>query len=118
TSVYQTIVTTTEFDEQGRSQSEKCRTQLSGMRMDSCRRYLQPYMLFPSKRPGREQQCCQELRRVNDPQCRCEALRQTVQQVPGYGQQQQQVEMKAQQLADQCGMQELRSCQIRGQQGY
>ncbi|KAF5176351.1 hypothetical protein FRX31_034062 [Thalictrum thalictroides] len=108
--VYQTIITTTEFDEQDPSQSEKCRSQLSRMSMNSCKYY----MLLPGS--FLEQGCCKELERVNDPECRCEALRQRVQ---GYGQEQlQEAAMKVEGLADTCEMQELRSCQIRGQQEF
>ncbi|KAF5207879.1 hypothetical protein FRX31_002536 [Thalictrum thalictroides] len=111
-SVYQTIVTRTEINEPSISDPERCRRELSGMRMDSCRRHLQPYVRHEYAQP-----CCQELQQVNDPQCRCEALRQTAQRVPGYEQEQQQVTRLAQELADLCKMEELRYCQI-GQQGY
>ncbi|KAF5207877.1 hypothetical protein FRX31_002534 [Thalictrum thalictroides] len=107
--VYQTIiVTTTEFDEPAitSESSERCRKEISGLRMNSCRLHLKPYV-----RPAIEP-CCQELRQVNDPQCRCEALRQTAQSVSGYEQQQEAVMWKAQQLPDVCGMEELRNCQI------
>lgn len=99
-------------------QSGKCRSQLSGVRMESCRRYLQPHMLFLPRIDTRQlqQQCCQELQEVN-PECMCEAIRQTVQSLTGSegGQQQQQLMQetirKAQQLPMMCGMQS-QSCQI------
>ncbi|PIA27017.1 hypothetical protein AQUCO_08300001v1 [Aquilegia coerulea] len=120
-SMYQNVVTTTEVDEPNTYSSE-CRRQISGMRMDSCRRYFQPYMLLLSKlkrgqmRP--QQQCCQELRQVSNPQCRCEAIRKTVRRISGQGQGWQQPEMqevmtrKTQDLSKRCGMEELQYCRI------
>ncbi|KAF5188527.1 hypothetical protein FRX31_021887 [Thalictrum thalictroides] len=109
-SVYQTIITTTEFDEPNPSQSERCRTQLKGMRQ-----YCDYYMLWPRTPSTVDQGCCQDLRQVNDPKCRCEALRQ---RVPGYAQQQlQEASSKVKSMADTCRMPELQSCQIRAQQG-
>lgn len=107
-----------QISEANTDKSERCRRQLSGMRMDSCRRYLQPQMqLLPTIEMGQmQQQCCQELQEVN-PECVCEAIRQTVQTVRGSqgGQQQpqqtQEVMRKAQQLPRKCGVQ-AQSCDI------
>ncbi|PIA33045.1 hypothetical protein AQUCO_04200060v1 [Aquilegia coerulea] len=103
-SVYQTIVTTAEFDEPNASESVWCRMVLRGMKMDSCWFYLRPYT-----RPI--ESCCQELRQVKDPQCRCEALKRAAQGGGGY-EQKQGVMSKVQDLPDACGMTELRNCQI------
>ncbi|KAF5196319.1 hypothetical protein FRX31_014093 [Thalictrum thalictroides] len=124
-SMYQTVVTTTEINEPNTSPSE-CQSQIMpGMRMDSCRRYFQPYMLLLTKldrgqmRP--QQLCCQELRQVSNPQCRCEAIKQIVQRIPGLGQGSQQPEMqevmmrKMQDLSKRCGMEELQYCRIHQQ---
>ncbi|PIA27062.1 hypothetical protein AQUCO_08300032v1 [Aquilegia coerulea] len=110
-SVYQTIVTKVEFDEPT-SESERCDRELSGLKMNFCKLHLQPYVRHNWAKP-----CCRDLQQVNDPQCRCEALRQTAQRNPGYEQDQEEVTSLAQQLADTCRMEELRNCQI-GQQGY
>ncbi|KAL5722891.1 hypothetical protein ACHQM5_006351 [Ranunculus cassubicifolius] len=113
-STYRTIITT-EIDEPIQlTVSQRCRQQIQGMRMNSCMRYLQPYMLFPQM--GEQvQQCCNELNNVSD-ECKCEAIEQTVENVMSYqgqgqrGQQQQQqmreVMQKAQQLPQMCGFQQ------------
>ncbi|PIA27061.1 hypothetical protein AQUCO_08300031v1 [Aquilegia coerulea] len=67
------------------------------------------------------QQCCQQLKKVNNPECRCEAIRQTIKQMQndaedgGVQQNQQEVIEKAQKLPSTCGM-EPQLCQI-SQQG-
>ncbi|KAF9615058.1 hypothetical protein IFM89_021629 [Coptis chinensis] len=110
--MFETIVSTTEVDEPSSYQSERCRQQ-GQMMMHSCRQYLQPTMTRPSFR-GQMQQCCEELEEVN-PECRCEAIRQTVQSMRGYqgGEQMQEMMMrKAQQLPQMCGV-EPQYCKIR-----
>ncbi|KAF9597526.1 hypothetical protein IFM89_019440 [Coptis chinensis] len=122
-SVHRTIVTLAEVDDEANTyQSERCHRQLSQMRMDSCRQYLQPYMILRRGggrvHSGRMQQCCQELEEVNQ-ECRCEALRQMMQRMEGRYEGEQQMEetvRRAQRLPNMCGM-EPQYCKI-PQRGY
>lgn len=90
------------------------------MRMDSCRRYLQQQMLLlptmDMEHPSKCNNNAAKLQEVN-PECVCEAIRQTVQTVRGSqeGQQQpqqtQEVMRKAQQLPRKYGVQ-AQSCDL------
>ncbi|KAL5724653.1 hypothetical protein ACHQM5_007883 [Ranunculus cassubicifolius] len=87
--------------------TQKCQRRLGMRMMDSCLSYLQPQMLLTrmDMRPTQEQ-CCQELQDVN-PECRCEAIEQTMQEVM----------RKAKQLPHMCGLQP-ESCDIRQDEYY
>ncbi|PIA32976.1 hypothetical protein AQUCO_04200013v1 [Aquilegia coerulea] len=77
--VYQTIITTAEFD----CQSDKCCVEeLSGKPFHSCSHYLQPGILFiPEDARRLQQACCYEVYEVKDPLCKWQALKETAQRV-------------------------------------
>ncbi|GFP96531.1 hypothetical protein PHJA_001797200 [Phtheirospermum japonicum] len=124
---YTTTVTTTTFeDEANQGQQQQCQRQLQGRRFRSCQRYLsqrgRPYTEEEEviENPGQQQQqlqeCCQQLRNVNE-QCRCEAIKHAVRQLQQQeGQQQtgqsQQVYQRATDLPRKCNMRP-QQCQIR-----
>lgn len=66
--------------------------------------------MLPRHEGGEEslQQCCQQLRQIDQQQCQCEGLRQIVQQQRQLGelqgQQLREVVQKAQNLANRCGL--------------
>ncbi|KAI3675548.1 hypothetical protein L1987_85170 [Smallanthus sonchifolius] len=116
-----TIVTTTIEDENPVSRQRQCSQRLQGQRFNQCRMYLQQGQSpFEDNRQwGQQQQgiqqCCQELRNVED-QCQCEAVKKVfrdVQQQQGHfgSQQTQQLKQRAQMLPNQCNLQS-RQCQI------
>ncbi|MCL7042758.1 hypothetical protein MKW94_002330 [Papaver nudicaule] len=118
-SIYRTIVTTTEIDDvvdDNQQYSQRCQRQMRGMRMNMCRQYLrqpsQRWDDFESNPTGQApQECCRELRGVSE-ECRCEAVRQMVQQMQGQAYQGQMMQ-KARQLPSMCGMRP-QYCDIRG----
>ncbi|MCL7036131.1 hypothetical protein MKW94_016791 [Papaver nudicaule] len=118
-SIYRTTVTTTEIDDvadDNQQYSQRCQRQMRGMRMDRCRQYLrQPSQRWDdieSNPTGQTpQECCRELRGVSE-ECRCEAVRQMVQQMQGQAYQGQMMQ-KARQLPSMCGMRP-QYCDIRG----
>ncbi|MCL7024189.1 hypothetical protein MKW94_015104 [Papaver nudicaule] len=118
-SIYRTIVTTTKIDDaaaDNQQYSQRCQRQMRGMRMDRCRQYLrqpsQQWDDIESNPTGQApQECCRELRGVSE-ECRCEAVRQMVQQIQGQAYQGQMMQ-KARQLPSMCGMRP-QYCDIRG----
>ncbi|KAI3861486.1 hypothetical protein MKW98_000438 [Papaver atlanticum] len=120
-SIYRTTVTTTETeDTMDNQQSQRCQRQMRGMRMNMCQRYLRQssqrgddMMMEEESNPTRQglQDCCREMRGVSE-ECRCEAVRQMVQQMHGQAYQGQMMQ-KARQLPSMCGMRP-QYCDIRG----
>ncbi|KAL3631932.1 hypothetical protein CASFOL_024916 [Castilleja foliolosa] len=127
---YTTTVTTTTFeDEANPGQQQQCQRQLQGRQFRSCQRYLShrssnEVLEMSTENPGQRQQrlqeCCDQLRNVNE-QCRCEAIRHAVrqlqqQQQEGQGQQQtgqsQKVYTRATELPSRCNIRP-QQCQIR-----
>ncbi|MCL7032778.1 hypothetical protein MKW94_018681 [Papaver nudicaule] len=118
-SIYRTTVTT-EIDDavdDNQQYSQRCQRQMRGMHMDRCRQYLrqpssQRWDDIESNPTGQTpQECCRELRGVSE-ECRCEAVRQMVQQMQGQAYQGQMMQ-KARQLPSMCGMRP-QYCDIRG----
>ncbi|RZC66626.1 hypothetical protein C5167_010308 [Papaver somniferum] len=120
-SIYRTTVTTTEIeDDMDNQQSHRCQRQMRGMRMNMCQQYLRQssqrgddIMIEQEGNPTRQglQDCCREMRGVSE-ECRCEAVRQMVQQMQGQAYQGQMMQ-KARQLPSMCGMRP-QYCDIRG----
>ncbi|KAL6521108.1 hypothetical protein OROGR_017677 [Orobanche gracilis] len=129
---YTTTVTTTTFkDEVNPGQQQQCQRQLQGRQFRSCQRYLMQRSasdveededaleMMGTGNPDQKQQslneCCQQLKNVNE-QCRCEAIKRAVQQTqqkegqPSTGQSQ--VYQKAMELPRMCNMRP-QQCQIR-----
>ncbi|KAL5724147.1 hypothetical protein ACHQM5_007445 [Ranunculus cassubicifolius] len=108
-SVFQTVITT-EVSEPNPHDARRCQSQLSRMRMESCLRYLQSHMIFIRMDMSQmQQQCCQELQDVNL-ECRCEALRETVERCSGspgaqHEGQMQEIIRKAEQIPSMCEIQ-------------
>ncbi|KAL5722888.1 hypothetical protein ACHQM5_006348 [Ranunculus cassubicifolius] len=104
-STYRTIITT-EIDEPNTSQSESCRQQMRGMKMDFCAGYLKPYVVL-SQMGKRVQKCCDELDNLSQ-ECRCKAIQQTVEELnkqPLQQEERQAIMSRAQQLPQMCGFQ-------------
>ncbi|KAI3886126.1 hypothetical protein MKW92_046174 [Papaver armeniacum] len=119
-SIYRTTVTTTEIeDSSDNQQSQRCQRQMRGMRMNMCQQYLRQSsqrgddIIMIESNPTRQglQDCCREMRGVSE-ECRCEAVRQMVQQMQGQAYQGQMMQ-KARQLPSMCGMRP-QYCDIRG----
>ena len=126
-----TAIIDEELDQDAGEQQQtqhKCRQQIRPQRLQQCRQFLQqqsqesPYEPVLLNQEEKQQQplwqCCQQLKNV-DEQCRCEAVKQVVQQLQQgegpYGQQgpqkQQQILQKARQLPGLCNLQP-KECQI------
>ncbi|KAI3960657.1 hypothetical protein MKX01_003831 [Papaver californicum] len=118
-SIYRTTVTTTEIEDTTENQqSQRCQRQMRGMRMNMCQQYLRQsswrgddIIMMESNPTGQLQDCCREMRGVSE-ECRCEAIRQMVQQMQGQAYQGQMMQ-KARQLPSMCGMRP-QYCDIRG----
>ncbi|KAI3837756.1 hypothetical protein MKW92_019975 [Papaver armeniacum] len=119
-SIYRTTVTTTEIeDDTENQQSQRCQRQMRGMRMNMCQQYLRQStqrgddIIMEESNPTRQglQDCCREMRGVSE-ECRCEAIRQMMQQMHGQAYQGQMMQ-KARQLPSMCGM-GPQYCDIRG----
>ncbi|KAL6548123.1 hypothetical protein OROHE_009185 [Orobanche hederae] len=127
---YTTTITTTTFEDEGNpGQQQQCQRQLQGRQFRSCQRYLMQRSgsyteededvleMMSTGNPGQQslQECCQQLKNVNE-QCRCEAIKRAVQQTqqkegqPSTGQSQ--VYQKAMELPRMCNMRPQK-CQIR-----
>jgi len=129
-SAHRTIVTTTieEDDINPSSQrQQQCSRHLQGQQLRQCQTHLQQ----PDQTPFQQQQqtlqqCCQELRNV-DQQCQCNAVKKIFAEVQQQQQQQQQqqetgpfgsqqiqrLKQKAENLPNQCNLQTRRQCQIK-----
>ncbi|KAI3922557.1 hypothetical protein MKX01_006246 [Papaver californicum] len=107
-SIYRTTVTTTEIEDGTENQqSQRCqRTYDNHHRGDDI-------IMMEESNPTRQglQDCCREMRGVSE-ECRCEAIRQMVQQMQGQAYQGQMMQ-KARQLPSMCGMRP-QYCDIRG----
>ncbi|RZC66558.1 hypothetical protein C5167_010256 [Papaver somniferum] len=118
-SIYRTTVTTEIEDSMENQQSQRCQRQMRGMRMNRCQQYLRSSsqrgydIMEEESNPTRQglQECCREMRGVSE-ECRCEAVRQMVQQMQGQAYQGQMMQ-KARQLPSMCGMRP-QYCDIRG----
>ncbi|KAI3960674.1 hypothetical protein MKX01_003848 [Papaver californicum] len=118
-SIYRTTVTTTEIEDTTENQqSQRCERQMRGMRMNMCQQYLRQssqrgddIIMMESNPTGQLQDCCREMRGVSE-ECRCEAIRQMVQQMQGQAYQGQMTQ-KARQLPSMCGMRP-QYCDVRG----
>ncbi|RZC66557.1 hypothetical protein C5167_010257 [Papaver somniferum] len=118
-SIYRTTVTTEIEDTTENQQSQRCQRQMRGMRMNMCQQYLRQSsqrgdnIMEEESNPTRQglQDCCREMRGVSE-ECRCEAVRQMVQQMQGQAYQGQMMQ-KARQLPSMCGMRP-QYCDIRG----
>ncbi|KAI3875787.1 hypothetical protein MKX03_023710 [Papaver bracteatum] len=119
-SIYRTTVTTTEIEDSAENQqSQRCQRQMRGMRMNMCQQYLRQSsqrgddIMMEESNPTRQglQDCCREMRGVSE-ECRCEAIRQMVQQMQGQAYQGQMMQ-KARQLPSMCGMRP-QYCDIHG----
>ncbi|KAL3642684.1 hypothetical protein CASFOL_013499 [Castilleja foliolosa] len=131
---YTTTVTTTTFEDEANpgQQQQQCQRQLQGRQFQSCQRYLSHRSSNeeddevlemstdnPGQRQQRLQQCCDQLRNVNE-QCRCEAIKHTVRQLQQQqqqeGQQQtgqsQKVYARATELPRRCNFRQ-QQCQIK-----
>ncbi|KAI3901089.1 hypothetical protein MKW92_046945 [Papaver armeniacum] len=96
-SIYRTTLTTTEIEDYLRKSSQRG----------------DDIMMEEESKPTRKglQDCCREMRGVSE-ECRCEAVRQMVQQMQGQTYQGQMMQ-KARQLPSMCGMRH-QYCDIRG----
>ncbi|KAI3976429.1 hypothetical protein MKX01_008287 [Papaver californicum] len=113
--------TTTEIEDDAtyNQQSQRCQRQMRGMQMNMCRQYLRQSsqrgdetIMMESNPTGQMMQdCCREMRGVSE-ECRCEAIRQMMQQMQGQAYQGQMMQ-KARQLPSMCGMRP-QYCDIRG----
>ncbi|KAI3962279.1 hypothetical protein MKW92_017818 [Papaver armeniacum] len=118
-SIYRTTVTTEIEDSMENQQSQRCQRQMRGMRMNMCQQYLRQSsqrgddIMEEESNPTRQglQDCCREMRGVSE-ECRCEAIRQMMQQMHGQAYQGQMMQ-KASQLPSMCGMRP-QYCDIRG----
>ncbi|KAI3855380.1 hypothetical protein MKX03_025338 [Papaver bracteatum] len=121
-SIYRTTVTTEIEESMENQQSQRCQRQMRGMRMNMCQQYLRQSSSQrgddiveeeEESNPTRQglQECCREMRGVSE-ECRCEAVRQMVQQMQGQAYQGQMMQ-KARQLPSMCGMRP-QYCDIRG----
>ncbi|KAL3642685.1 hypothetical protein CASFOL_013500 [Castilleja foliolosa] len=121
---YTTTVTPTTFEDEANpgQQQQQCQRQLQGRQFGSCQRYLsQRRSAYPEEEEVIErqqlQQCCDQLRNVND-QCRCEAIKRALRQLQQQegqqqtGQQSQQIYSMATNLPNRCNMRP-RQCRIR-----
>ncbi|XP_030522646.1 2S seed storage albumin protein-like isoform X2 [Rhodamnia argentea] len=117
---YRTTITTVEFDDEanpglrggsGRG-SQQCRQRVSTQQLHQCEQYItqgRGYIVLPRHEGGQKSldQCCQQLKKM-DPQCRCEGLRQIVQERQQRGQHQGQelreMVQRAQNLPNACGL--------------
>ncbi|KAI3920558.1 hypothetical protein MKW92_016014 [Papaver armeniacum] len=109
-SIYRTTVTTTEIeDDTENQQSQRC--QAANAR--NAHEYVGDDIIMEESNPTRQglQDCCREMRGVSE-ECRCEAIRQMMQQMHGQAYQGQMMQ-KARQLPSMCGM-GPQYCDIRG----
>ncbi|XP_010064931.1 2S albumin [Eucalyptus grandis] len=117
---YRTTITTVEFDEEANprrggggsgSGSQQCRQRILRQQLHKCEQFItqgRGLIVLPRHEEGGQgslQQCCQQLRQI-DQQCRCEGLKQIVQEQQQQGQLQGQelreVVQKAQNLPNMC----------------
>uniref|UniRef100_A0A7N0V9Y1 Bifunctional inhibitor/plant lipid transfer protein/seed storage helical domain-containing protein n=1 Tax=Kalanchoe fedtschenkoi TaxID=63787 RepID=A0A7N0V9Y1_KALFE len=128
-SIVRTTITTTEIEEdnpRGSQSQQQCPEQIRGKQFNSCQRYLSqssstPYDILRvvDVNPSITlQQCCEELKNLQNPQCSCEALKKIIRQESQqqgsarYGGQQQEMRQmlqKARSIPQQCDL-GIRSC--------
>lgn len=103
------------YETNTRQMVSRCRRHLRGVKLDNCKRFLQPHILLlltmDPEQYEVQAQCCAELWVVH-PQCMCEAMRLTVQSLTGSqrGPQQQQMQEMMRKAREQ-----PRVCQLRSQ---
>ncbi|XP_024980428.1 2S seed storage protein-like [Cynara cardunculus var. scolymus] len=132
-SAHRTIITTTieddTFDINTSSRKDQCMQHLQSQQLQQCQRYLQqpnqsPFGLPNPQQQQALQQCCQELRNI-DEQCACKAVKQAFgevqqqqqqqqQQAGPFGSQQtQQLKQKAENLPNVCNVQTRQQCNVK-----
>ena len=127
TSAYRTTITTVEIDEDDSRQS-KCRAQVQMQDLNQCEQFLkraiqgQGYLTLErdSNRSGQPhlQQCCQQLRQLDD-KCQCEGIFEVVREQQGEleGQEMQKMLQAASNLPAMCGLR-ARRCKIKSSEWF
>ncbi|KAJ8555733.1 hypothetical protein K7X08_013229 [Anisodus acutangulus] len=83
------IMTITIAEDAENPQSQRCQQQIQqAQKLRSCQQYLRQQTQFQEeedKVSRDKQQCCEQLRQIQEPQCRCEGLSQVVQHAQQQG---------------------------------
>ncbi|KAK9269287.1 hypothetical protein L1049_001057 [Liquidambar formosana] len=116
-SIYRTTVTIDEGNPRGQP-SQGCRQQMQRQDLSHCERFLQQgrrgnELTFRRVVHNEEhlQQCCNQLRQMDDEECQCEAIKMMVDQQQGRMQREEEMQemmQRAQSLPNKCGMRSQR----------
>ena len=75
------IMTITIAEDVENPQTQSCQQQIQqAQQLRACQQFIREKAQSDQQIPREAQQCCNQLQQIQDPQCRCEGLRQVVQQ--------------------------------------
>ncbi|KAL1545705.1 2S seed storage protein-like [Salvia divinorum] len=85
---YTTTVTTTSYDERGSQKYQQCSQKVQGREFRACQSFLKQRSYLEMDSGSKQEyveQCCEQLRDMDQYQCGCEAIKQAVQKAQQQG---------------------------------